>query len=49
MKKCQRPGHDYFKNNTCVECRRRRQREYLADCRDARNQLRELKKVLASV
>lgn len=47
MPKCTRPGHTEFKHGACVECRRRRQREYQADMRSARRKLRAIESLVA--
>jgi hypothetical protein len=38
---------DRTHNGDCLHCRRARQREYMAECRQARRTLRQLQAVLA--
>lgn len=48
MPRCTLPGHTEFKHGACVNCRRRRQREYQAECRAARRQLKAVQAALAT-
>lgn len=48
MPRCTLQGHIEFKHGHCVECRRRRQREYMAECRSARRRLKAIEAALAA-
>jgi hypothetical protein len=43
-----RSSADRHPNGTCVQCQRIRSRNYAAECRLARKQLRELRALIAS-
>ena len=38
--------HNEFVNGVCVPCKKRRDREYMAQCREARRTLRQIQAVV---